>query len=245
MTQTLFDEFKSKSDSKDAKFLITPLIVKKDEYLQRHLTEAEIVEEAMGIAFAGSGTTSSTMTYLIYALSRPDGQEAQHKLRQELKGSGTSLKDLQRLPYLDAVMKETMRLYPTIISTLPRHLDDPVSLDQNGLVFPKGTVIGMQNYVHQRDETLFPEPDKFLPDRWLDKSTSQEMHAALTPFSIGSRNCLGQNLAKAELLLATSEVFRHVHMTVNPATTPADMEMCDRFNVFPSARRLLVDIEVL
>ncbi len=100
-----------------------------------------------------------------------------------------------------------MRLYPTNITTLPRVLDRYLMVGKH--VLPTGTFVGMQNYVHHRDAGLFPHPDEFLPDRWLKADTKvKDMEATLTPFSLGPRSCIGQNLARAELYLATSKIFR-------------------------------------
>ena len=64
----------------------------------------------------------------------------------------------------------------------------------DGVVVPLGTVVGMQNIVHQRDPDIFPEPMEFMPDRWMGEDTSH-LNEAFTPFSIGSRACLGQKYA--------------------------------------------------
>ncbi|KAJ9640503.1 hypothetical protein H2199_006042 [Coniosporium tulheliwenetii] len=198
MTRSLIAQFQQeeKALDKSHRFMVTPLLVNSDDFLGRRLTEAEVLEESMGIAFAGSGTTSTTLTYLIYAMSRPEAAEYQAKLRKELqkaaamKGAKLRLKELQDLPFLNAVIKETMRLYPTIISTLPRTLEAPLELTAGQgtrtVVLPPGVDVGMQNYVHHQDRELFPEPGKFMPERWLDDSDPsrlKDMQSALTPFS--------------------------------------------------------------
>lgn len=245
MTTALVERFQQEelaADSITQQFMITPMIVNEDSFLGRKITQEELIEEMMALTFAGSGTTSSTLTYLMYSMARDT--RTQERLREELYASGESFNELKDLPVLNAVIKETMRLYPTIISTLPRVLDQPISVD--GVVLAKGTVVGMQNYVHHRDARLFPSPDEFLPDRWLkDGDDVKDMNNALTPFSLGPRNCIGQNLARAELYLATSKVFRKLRFTLNETMTEWDMEMEDRFNIAPKGRRCLVDVEAL
>ena len=104
----------------------------------------------------------------------------------------------------------------------------------------------MQNYVHHRDEKLFPCPDEFVAQRWLaTNSIVGDMNAALTPFSVGTRNCIGQNLARADLFLVTSKIFRKLRVCLSSQMTEDDMEMQDRFAVHPKAGRLLLDLEVL
>ena len=243
LTRDLFRGFEqdSKGDG-NQKFMGTPLLMNEDSFLGRRLSEDEAVEEAMGIAFAGSGTTSTTLLYLLYNLSRPENKKFQIQLREELGAVGEKLNDIKDLPYLNAVIKETMRLNPTIISTLPRTLDVPISIEEASIVLPRGTIAGMQNYVHHRDAEVYPNPDKFDPSRWIGIDASSDMEKALTPFSLGPRNCIGQILARTELLLATSLLFRKLDLSLNASMKDDDMEMEDRFNIAPRKRKLLLDV---
>lgn len=243
-TRFLFREFRqeSKMDNTE-RFMGTPLLRGEDTYLGRRLNEDEAIEEAMGLAFAGSGTTSSTLLYLFYTLSRPQNRQVQCKLREELQNAGCKLAEVKDLPYLNAVIKETMRLYPTIIGTLPRVLDLPLQSDKIDL--PAGTIVGMQNYVHHRDPSVYVEPNTFIPERWIGQSPSNDLEKAFTPFSLGSRNCIGQNLARAELLLATSLVIRRLDLRLNETMKESDMDMEDRFALSPKGKRLLLDVSEL
>lgn len=244
MTADMIDQFRQNEVPKDTnmRFMLTPMIIKEDTYLRRRLTTDELVEEVMGLLFAGSGTTSSSITYLLYAMAQEPAQ--QEKLRAELLATDSTLAALQQAPILNAVIKETMRVYPTIISTIPRVLDRELVVEKH--LLPVGTFVGMQNYVHHRDPALFPSPDEFLSDRWLaDDDTTVDMNAALTPFSIGTRNCIGQNLARAEMLLATSRIFRKLRVRLNQQMRPEEMEMEDRFSIYPKGGRLLLDLEVV
>lgn len=174
-------EYLDRKDSEDIQdYLLAPFRDGVDGWLGRQLSEAEFVEEAMGIMLAGSGTTSSTLTYLIYAISQPQNQHVQDRLREEVMAlSGTDhLAELRGAPYLNAVIKETMRLYPTIISTLPRILDQPIYI--NGMELPPGVLVGMQNYVHHRDPVIFPDPEAFKPERWLESSGLENMETAFS-----------------------------------------------------------------
>lgn len=173
-------EYLDRKDSEDIQdYLLAPFRDRVDGWLGRQLSEAEFVEEAMGIMIAGSGTTSSTLTYFLYAISRPENRHVQDRLREEVMAlSGADLAELRGAPYLNAVIKETMRLYPTIISTLPRKLDQPIYI--NGMELPPGVLVGMQNYVHHRDPVIFPDPEAFRPERWLESSDLETMEAAFS-----------------------------------------------------------------
>ena len=144
---------------------------------------------------AGLDTTSNGLSRILYLLAQD--QESQERLRTELlearsrpvtepNGANIPHDELMKLPYLDAVFRETMRLYPTIISTLPRILDQPIFI--GGMELPPGVVVGMQNYVHHRDPVVFPDPESFTPERWLESPNLEAMEAALSEST--SLHCL-------------------------------------------------------
>lgn len=234
---------------KSRRFIAAPLLVDVNKQLGRPYTFDEATEEAMGLAVAGSGVTEHTLIYALYALGRPAGQPILEKLRRELKHSGSSFSEVSTLPYLTAVLKEVYRVFPVILGTLPRVLANPLTLKDHNVTLAPGTVVGMQNYVHHRDPELFPQPDDFVPERWLEdgecKLTTdlKDMNTALTPFSTGWRNCLGQTLAKVELYLCLSQIVRRLDFRLHESMTEDDMKMQDFFAVFPKGGRLLLDVK--
>ena len=246
-TRKILTEFKRQTKLDSSKFFIaTPLLNEKDEFLGRELTEDEKIEEAMGLAFAGSGTTAITLVYILYHLSRPENKAMQVQLRTELHSTGPSFSEVKDLAYLNAVIKEAMRLNPSLMGSLPRTLTNPVIVDSTkGVVLPPGTIISMQNYVHQRDLSVCSDPLTFDPERWIGQPPSSSLERALTPFSLGPRNCIGQNLAKTELFLAVSTIFRHLDLQLNPTMKESDMEMEDRLVGFPKSKKLLLDVAEL
>ncbi|KAK2686950.1 hypothetical protein QWA68_014116 [Fusarium oxysporum] len=238
----MVDHFLEKSTD-DEKYLLTPLATGVDGYLGRKLTHEELVEEAMGYMFAGSGTTSSTLTYLLYELSKPENAAIQERLRTEVLAiPDDDIVAIRNNAYINAIIKETFRAHPTIISTLPRLLTEPMTLGRYTL--PSGTVVGMQNWLHHHDASVFPDPERFIPERWL--AETPEMKSALTPFSLGKRNCIGQNLAWQELYWAVSEVMRSgVRFRVAEEMKDWEMEMEDRFNIAPRGRRLMLTVSLV
>jgi cytochrome P450 len=234
-------------DSKEttSHFIGSSFVSEVDTFLGRPLIEDEAMAESQGLLNAGSGTTSATLIYLLYHLAKPENRSKQDKLRAELEGCDLSLNAVKNLPYLNAVIKETLRLNPTIPSTLPRVLDTPLRVAKANIVLPKGTVVGMQNYIHQRNSDVFPQPLEYLPERWLDDAALSDMEKSLTPFGLGPTNCIGQNLAKVELLLATSYLFKKLDITLEPTMTEDDMFMEDRFAAAPKSRKLLLNVKAL
>lgn len=238
-TRIMVDHFLEKS-SLDEKYLLSPIATGIDSFLGRRLNHEELVEEAMGYMFAGSGTTSSTLTYLLYALSLPENEHIQERLYTEVNALPSGeISVLRQHPYLNAVIKETFRRFPTIVSTLPRILLEPMQLDE--YILPKGTVVGMQNWIHHRNPAVFPDPDRFEPERWLQSTESME--ASLTPFSIGRRNCIGQNLAWEELYLAVGAIMRAgLRLKIGPEMGDWEMDVEDRFNIAPRGHRLMLEV---
>ena len=153
---------------------------------------------------------------------------------------------LSQLPYLQACLNETLRLYPTIIATLPRTALRDTTVC--GIDIPKGTVVGTQNYTIHRDAEALPDPEAFVPERLMDEAgrpkDDERMKAAFVPFSVGSRKCIGINLAMMELVKATAAFFLRVKdASVDPSMTAEDMEMFDCFSASPRGGRLVLTLQ--
>ncbi|KAH7376895.1 cytochrome P450 [Plectosphaerella cucumerina] len=253
LTADMLKDFQGQDQDAEAKAKlgVGPLLEAQNKHLGRSYTFREALEEAMGIVLAGSSVSAHTFTYLTYALSRPEGRRVQERLREELKDAGDSLSELMALPYLSAVIKETYRVFPAIMSTLPRILGQPLEVVDTDFVLPPGTIVGMQNYVHHRDSTLFPKPDEFIPERWLEgDEVSQainldDANAALTPYGVGPRNCMGQTLAKTELYLGVSRLVRRLDFSLSSKMNEDDMHMYDAWTIRPKGRHLFLDVKAL
>ncbi|KAL2795238.1 cytochrome P450 [Aspergillus keveii] len=232
------------------KYIAAPLLRETSRHLNRKYTFDEVTEESMGLESAGTGVTQHMLVYFLYTLSKPENRHMQIRLRDELlSSSATSYGELSSLPYFTACFKEIYRLYPVIMSTLPRVLQTPLFLPTTGHTLPPGTVVGMQNYVHHRDSSLYPHPDSFVPDRWLEGSTLatnlKQMDSALTPYSVGPRSCLGQTIAKVELHLAVAPIVRTLDLRLDTSMTEDDMAMLDFWAVFPKGAKLVLNVQRL
>ncbi|KAI4206164.1 MAG: hypothetical protein LQ348_001050 [Seirophora lacunosa] len=180
------------------------------------LTIKRLQEEGTGIIAAGSVTTARTL-YLIsyYLILRPD---VLARLQQELDEKEIfaayperrpSWVDLEKLPYLTAVLREGLRLAYGVVHRLARVFPDHV-FTYDGWSIPPGTPISFSICDLHENPDIFPEPQKFDPERWLatDPETRKRFEQSWWPFSKGSRNCIGLNLAWAELYLTVATVFR-------------------------------------
>ncbi|SPJ74748.1 related to cytochrome P450 CYP4/CYP19/CYP26 subfamilies [Fusarium torulosum] len=164
----------------------------------------EIRDEALNYIAAGSDTVSVTMTYLTWHLSR--NTDIRDELIKELRAlpSDFDAHQLRDLPFLNAVINETLRIYSAAPGPFPR-LVPPEGADIAGYHIAGGVEVSAQAYSLHRDPSIFPDPDDFKPSRWA--SPTAEMNDAFTPFGRGARVCIGQHLARIELRLATARFF--------------------------------------
>lgn len=154
--------------------------------------DSERVPDVIMILFAGHDTTGYTMALALQEL-------AKHPNEQELLREHLKTEDGKR-GYLNAVLNETMRLHPAGSLTTIRQLgNDYTSAHKGNYFVPKGSIVIVAQVAVTRDPTLFPEPHRFRPSRWLHPQDTEAAKRALFPFSVGHRNCVGQSLAMAEL----------------------------------------------
>ncbi|KAH7386429.1 putative benzoate 4-monooxygenase cytochrome P450 [Cadophora sp. MPI-SDFR-AT-0126] len=212
--------------------LFTKMLRESDEKAG-FLSDAEIQREASNFIVAGSDTTAVTLTYLVWAVLKHP--EVKQKLVGEVSGlaNNPSSKDTNALPYLGAVIKETLRLYGAAPGSLPRTV--PSGGRTLGTYFiPEGTTVSTQAYTLHRNPRIFPSPLQFKPERWLEPT--QEMKDAWMPFGGGSRICIGLHLAQSELSLAAAKFFKECS-TATVRTRDEDMELENYFLVAPKGHK--------
>jgi benzoate 4-monooxygenase len=175
------------------------------------LGREELTAEALTQLIAGSDTTSNTSCALLYHCLRNPG--VIEKLRKELDAaipadtSTISFAMVKDLPYLDAVIKETMRIHSTSSLGLPRVVPPGPGITIQDHHFPAGTVLSVPAYtIHHSKDIWGPDADEFRPERWFTVNDKQKQ--AFVPFSYGPRACVGRNVAEMELALIVSNVFR-------------------------------------
>jgi cytochrome P450 len=170
-----------------------------EKTLQRFCDEGEIL---LG---AGGETTAKTLTTIIFYLVQNPALLS--RLRQELRSvmpdpnSVPEWKILESLPYLSAVISEGLRLSYGVTTRLPR-IAPTETLHYKGYAIPPGTPVSQTCYFVLMNPTIFQDPETFDPERWLDKTKRLDRY--LVSFGKGSRQCLGINLAYAELYLTTA-----------------------------------------
>ncbi|KAH7075714.1 putative cytochrome P450 [Paraphoma chrysanthemicola] len=187
--------------------------------------------EGFSLTGAGTETTAWTLSVItFYVLSQPD---VLARLRAELRGleiADLSWAALEKLPYLNGVVAEGLRLSYGVSARTPRVPHEDLvyrsgagSKGKYEYVIPKGTAIGMSSAIMHHNEDVFPDSDAFIPERWLDEQGLRRpnMDMGLLSFSKGSRQCLGINLAYCELFVSTAALALNVfpHMKLFETTT--------------------------
>lgn len=178
--------------------------------------DIRLSDDAHVLTMAGTITTSWVLELTMFWLLRQP--ETLRKLKDELTAAIPSLEMvgtiplpvLEQLPYLNAVMKEGLRLTYGVSTRLARiDPDDPMvfTTEEKQYTIPAGTPVGMTNVQIHHNEAIFPDSKKFLPERWLD-GKNKGIDKYLASFNAGSRQCLGINLAYAEMYLGLSAIWR-------------------------------------
>ena len=168
--------------------------------------------------FSGHDTTSSSICYTLYLLSKHTS--VQKSVQQELDTVFSADRSqisqrisdsphlLNSIPYTTAVIKESLRLFPTVSSTRDGEAGFSVE-DAQKRIFPTGSFLVWVNphAIHHSPE-LWEQPDEFIPERWLGERRKDIKKGAWRAFEHGPRNCIGQELAMLESKIVLCKVAR-------------------------------------
>jgi cytochrome P450 len=179
------------------------------------MTPRQLRDETMTLFLAGHETTALTLSWTWYLLSQNPAAEARlhEELAQVLGGRPPQVEDIPRLPYLDAVIREALRLYPPAY-ILSRTAIEPFEL--GGYQFSKGVTVLMLPWILHRQARYFDEPEAFRPERWLDGLTERLPTYAYFPFGGGPRRCIGQGFALLEAALLVGVIAQRFRFRLEP-----------------------------
>jgi cytochrome P450 len=181
--------------------LLSRLLVARDEAdPERGMSDQQLRDEVMTLFMAGHETTANALAWTLMLLA--EHPEIDHRLDDELSrvldGRPATADDLASLPLADAIVKESMRLYPPA-HTIGREATRDLRLGPFEL--PAHTSILISPWAMHHDPRFFPDPEAFHPDRWLDGSTAKLPKNAYMPFGGGPRVCVGNHFAIMEAVL--------------------------------------------
>ncbi|KAK9784239.1 hypothetical protein SCARD494_13023 [Seiridium cardinale] len=176
------------------------------------------------LVLAASETTGSLLCGLMFYILAND--TVRSRLEEEIHSafedeSQITLAAATNLPFLHAVVEETLRIYPPVPIGLPRIVPKGGSII-SGKFVPEGTTVSVAQYAAYRSETHFSDPDSFLPDRWLNVDNpayAKDERQVVQAFSYGPRNCIGKHLAYAEARLIMCHLFWNFDLTLSSRCT--------------------------
>ncbi|CAH2108030.1 unnamed protein product [Euphydryas editha] len=206
-------------DSKD-KLAMLDLLLKNEKV--GLLDNQGIREEVDTFIFAGHDTTAVAMTYMMMALANePEIQDKIHdEICQVLGDSDRSptTDDLSQMQYLECCMKESLRLYPSA-PLIARYLREETVLGD--YTVPADTTAFIFIYDLHRRADVFPDPERFIPERFLPDNCAKRHPYAYIPFSAGPRNCIGQKFAMLEMKTIMCQILKRFRL--EPITKPEDI----------------------
>ena len=195
------------------------------------MSDVQLRDECITLFTAGHETTANALTFTWYLLSQnPDVEKEMHEeLRSVLQGRVPTAEDVAKLPYMKAVLAESMRLYPPAWAIGREVITE---CEVGGYALPRGAVVLVCQWVTHRDARYWPDPLHFDPNRWLGKIDRPRY--AYFPFGGGSRACIGESFAWMEsiLLMATlAQQWQAQLLDPSPLVLQPSITLRPRFSV--------------
>lgn len=205
----LYAEIQKRRDNPDAsrEDILSLMMAARDEENQP-MTDKEMRDELMTLLIAGHETTASSLTWAFYWIHHLP--EVREKLLAELDTvDNQDLNTIAKLPYLNGVCAETLRIYPVGLLTFPRINKAPIEIMGNE--YPAETWLMPCIYLTHHREDLYPDPKQFKPERFIDKQYSPYEYL---PFGGGSRRCIGMAFALFEMKLVLTTVLKNLDLSI-------------------------------
>jgi cytochrome P450 len=198
--------------ARERKDVLAMLMQARDE-AGEPMSDRELRDELMTALVAGHETTATALAWAFERiLSHPEVYARLNAEVQAAGGCSATPEKIVALPYLDATIKEVLRLRP-IIPVVGRMLQKPTRI--GGYDLPVGTAVGACIYLAQRNPDVYPEPDAFRPERFLDQPTDP---VSWLPFGGGIRRCIGAQFATYEMKIVLATMLAHGEYALAQAT---------------------------
>lgn len=201
--------------------LLSRLLAARDETGDSAMSERQLMDECVTLFAAGHETTANAMTYTLWLLSQhPEIEARLHEEVARVLGEKplAAVEDLEALVYTRMVAAESMRLYP------PAWIQARLALQEceiGGYRIPRKTIVFVSQWITHRDPRWWPEPERFNPMRFTDEARAARPRWAYFPFGGGSRLCVGEAFAWAEITLCLAMIVRVWHLEATTNQPPA------------------------
>jgi cytochrome P450 len=202
-----------RNEKADRDDILSMLLEARDE--EGHaMNDRELRDELVTLLVAGLDTTVLALSWACYLLARhPAASEAlEAELRTVLDGRNPQFEDIPALRYTEAVIKESMRLYPPAWIMVREAIKDCVI---GNYPIRKGTTVMLSQWLKHRDPRIYENPDAFQPERWL--RGREVPRFAYFPFGGGPRICIGNAFAMMEAPLALGTICRRFRFGCDPS----------------------------
>ncbi|MGA7539967.1 MAG: cytochrome P450 [Steroidobacteraceae bacterium] len=210
---------------------VAMLMSARDKESGEPMGERQLIDEVLTLVVAGHETTASGLNWTWYLLSQHPAVEA--RLHAELDAapevSAPSLAQMEQLSYTQQVINEALRLYPPGW-LLSRRTVQPDVL--SGYEIAAGTNVLLPLYLLHRHPRYWPDPERFLPERFAAEHEAERPRFAYMPFAAGPRHCIGETFALYEMLMHLQRVARHfrlVHVPDKPIELEAQINLRTRY----------------
>lgn len=203
-------------------------------YQENELSMEEINHLLVDIFDAGTDTTASTLEWAMAELAKNPHMmaRAQNEIEQALGKDCTIIQesDISKLPYVQAVIKESLRLHPPTVFLLPRKADQDVEL--YGYVVPKNAQVLVNLWAIGRDPKVWKNAEVFMPERFLESDIDVKgRDFELLPFGAGRRICPGLTLAYRMLNLMMATLIHSFDWKLEDGISPQDLDMTEKFGI--------------
>ncbi|KAI0866906.1 cytochrome P450 3A13 [Xylaria cubensis] len=207
-----------------------------------NMNAIDMAAECLDHMAAGIDTTGDGLCFLMWEISQPRSFHVQRRLQEELLSNPDVSFD--RLPYLDAVVLEGLRCFPAIPMSLPRYVPRG-GRTIDGYFIPEHTIVSTQAYsAHRIDQEVFPQPDLFKPERWLEGKGELDRKRLFFAFASGGRGCIGKHLALVEMKILLRDMYSRFTTFPDGSMVDEDMEMSDQLiSSQPRSKKCLLKLE--
>ena len=200
-----------RKDRKDRGDLMSHIVFATDE--KGSMSDKQMRDELMTLIFAGHETTAHTLTWAWYLLAtnRDKLKKAQREIDETIGDRSIGVDDLQKLPYLEMCLKESLRRLPAVWIYAREAQRD---LRLGDYFFPKGAILAVSPFAIGRNPKYFDRPLEYRPERWTRELERQLPKGAYVPFAAGPRVCLGKQFAMMEMRIVLGTLLQNVDINV-------------------------------